>query len=1093
MTLIFMLLDNAPAPLWPSSLMGWLGLLLLLGVVLWALWFSRQYQPPWNGRALMVLIGLGILVVPTSLFLGVRFPPGSALPPPGVPTEPRGPALMVLCALPWMRAGGILGPVGAAALGFFAGLLRFLWDTQSVFTPLELALLAILFSAAVRQRYRTLVFRLLRQPVPTAIVLALFFVLLYVIDAFFDGRGTVAARLDYALTRAGPAFLTMGGELLVAGVFVQVLVIALPNLWGTGLPLLPSPAERSLESRFLFSAGLLIILLLIFLLVGDWVVAGNAARQMLEDRLLGAAQNAAETVPFFLETGQNLAMQVASDPELLAASPDQLPDLLARHLRVVPYFDQYVVFGPNESMLGSYPTGSAVSTSLFPEESAGVELAFSGVLTQIYSIPPAETGQPARVSFVIAMIGADQHVERVLIGRTDLLTNPFTQPMVKSLSSITELGGAGILLDENGRILYHPIFTQVMNVYLGQRPVEAAFFDDTAPDGTRSLVYYQPVVGRSWAVVMTVPAQRAQQLVLIIAAPLSILIMVLAFVALVSLRLGLRVVTTSLQNLSNEVAHIAQGQLDRPLLVEGVDEVGQLGRAFEQMRVSLWARLDELNRLLVVSQGIASSLQVRDAVQPVLEAALGIGADAARIVLSPSASLEQQKVLRLGLGPLAERYASFDEQILTRTQGQGRLVLSQINRSRTLDIPSDRPAPSSLLAVPLLHENRYYGVLWVGYDQSHSFSDGDVRYISTLAGQAALAAANAHLFLTAEVGRQRLAAILDSTPDPVLVTDYQNRLLLANPAAWQILGTAVGTGEGEPIEKVIGQKALIDILSAASVDKQSAEVAVSTGQTYLATASPVVAEGQLVGRVCILRDVTHFKELDMMKSEFVNTVSHDLRSPLTLMRGYATMLELAGTLNEQQHSYVHKMISGVDSMSRLVNTLLDLGRIEVGVGLQLETTPLLDILEHVVNPLQQQAGQKNIALNMEVPKGKSPLIQADAALLQQAMYNLVENAIKYTPPGGKVTVRLKTQGDMMLLEVQDTGIGIPATDQTRLFEKFYRGSQREARREKGSGLGLAIVKSIVERHGGKVWLESRVGKGSTFFLELPLRQTREPK
>jgi len=263
------------------------------------------------------------------------------------------------------------------------------------------------------------------------------------------------------------------------------------------------------------------------------------------------------------------------------------------------------------------------------------------------------------------------------------------------------------------------------------------------------------------------------------------------------------------------------------------------------------------------------------------------------------------------------------------------------------------------------------------------------------------------------------------------------------------------------------------------------------GQVYLATGSPVVAEGRPVGRVCILRDVTHFKELDTMKTEFVNTVSHDLRSPLTLMRGYATMLEMVGSINEQQQGYVKKIISGVENMSRLVNNLLDLGRVEAGVGLQLETVPLFDILERVTSTLQLLAGQKNIELTVSTPKNTMPLIQADQALFQQAMYNLIENAIKYTPKGGRVDVRMKIDGDGLLFEVQDSGIGIAPIDQPRLFEKFYRGGQREAREQKGSGLGLAIVKSIAERHGGKVWLESQLGKGSTFFLQAPLRQPRE--
>lgn len=260
------------------------------------------------------------------------------------------------------------------------------------------------------------------------------------------------------------------------------------------------------------------------------------------------------------------------------------------------------------------------------------------------------------------------------------------------------------------------------------------------------------------------------------------------------------------------------------------------------------------------------------------------------------------------------------------------------------------------------------------------------------------------------------------------------------------------------------------------------------GRTYLAMASAMTAEGKMVGRVCILRDVTQLKELDTLKSDFVATVSHDLRSPLTLMRGYATMLEMAGSLNDQQKNYAKMIVHGVDNMAKLVNNLLDLGRIDFGVGLQVESSPVLDILERVTGSLQMQAKEKQISLGVEIPKDMPHAIQADQALLHQALYNLVENALKYTPEGGEVTVHLQTSPSALTFAVQDSGIGIPRSDMPRLFEKFYRGTNREALAQRGTGLGLAIVKSIAERHGGKVWVESELGKGSVFHLQIPLAQ-----
>jgi signal transduction histidine kinase len=178
-------------------------------------------------------------------------------------------------------------------------------------------------------------------------------------------------------------------------------------------------------------------------------------------------------------------------------------------------------------------------------------------------------------------------------------------------------------------------------------------------------------------------------------------------------------------------------------------------------------------------------------------------------------------------------------------------------------------------------------------------------------------------------------------------------------------------------------------------------------------------------------------------------------------------------------------------MSKLVNNLLDLGRIDFGVGLQVESIPVLDIIERVTGGLQLAARNKNIALSVEIPRDMPHAVEADQALLHQAVYNLVENAIKYTPDGGEVTLNLLTAPDTLTFAIKDSGIGIQPEDRKRLFEKFYRGTHREALAQRGTGLGLAIVKSIAERHRGRVWVESELGKGSTFFLQIPLTQPRE--
>jgi PAS domain S-box-containing protein len=477
-----------------------------------------------------------------------------------------------------------------------------------------------------------------------------------------------------------------------------------------------------------------------------------------------------------------------------------------------------------------------------------------------------------------------------------------------------------------------------------------------------------------------------------------------------------------------------------------------------------------------------------------LKAALGDEACAARLVLVHDVTLDSNDTgpVTFGLGPADPLYAPFDSQLFDLVRQQDTLNLPNIARTRRLQFAQGDPHPGALLAMAVRQESRYYGVLWVAYERPRNFSEEEIRFLSTLSGEAALAATSARLYASAEVGRQRLEAVLASTPDPVLVIDEQARLLLLNPAAVQVPGLILSAIEGRSIQEVAAQQELIDLLTVPSTDLiSSREISLANGRIYYASVSPVMAEGRPMGKVCILRDITHFKELEQLKSDFVATVSHDLRSPLTLMRGYATMLQMVGDLNDQQKGYVRKIVTGVENMSRLVSNLLDLGRIEAGIGLQIESISVCEISDEVINSLQLQAVQKDIRLTQDViGSSKNYVIQADRALIQQAMVNLIENAIKYTPVSGQVKVRLDTRPGTVLLEVHDTGIGIAPLDLPHLFEKFYRSGRREAYQQRGTGLGLAIVKSIAERHGGSVWVDSQLGKGSVFFMEVPCIQTQ---
>jgi len=262
------------------------------------------------------------------------------------------------------------------------------------------------------------------------------------------------------------------------------------------------------------------------------------------------------------------------------------------------------------------------------------------------------------------------------------------------------------------------------------------------------------------------------------------------------------------------------------------------------------------------------------------------------------------------------------------------------------------------------------------------------------------------------------------------------------------------------------------------------EIRFDDGRIYQAIINPAFTLSGKLFQAFLFRDITHQSNDSLIKNEFVTTVSHELRSPLTLIHGYAKILRLTGNLNEQQDATMLKIIDGIEEMKHLVQNLLDIGRLESGASLDISTIDAANLARKVISSMDAQAKQKNIQVGFS-PPNVPLMIEGDSTFLTQALRNLVENAIKFTNLGGEVSVSVRQKDNQVVFAIKDNGIGIAPLDQRYLFEKFHRMSSYGGADQSGSGLGLAIVKSIAERHGGQVWFESQLGKGSTFFLQIP--------
>jgi two-component system, OmpR family, phosphate regulon sensor histidine kinase PhoR len=339
--------------------------------------------------------------------------------------------------------------------------------------------------------------------------------------------------------------------------------------------------------------------------------------------------------------------------------------------------------------------------------------------------------------------------------------------------------------------------------------------------------------------------------------------------------------------------------------------------------------------------------------------------------------------------------------------------------------------------------------------------------------------------------RNRSAAILGSMIEGVAVISGDEHILFSNRAFSRILGLDdVGEIEGRPLLEVARQSDLLSAIKLAlsGQEQVTSEIAVGTvrPRSFAVTAAPVQAASHK-GAVLVLHEITDLRRLERVRQDFVANVSHEFRTPLTAIQGFAETL-LGGALEDpvNRRRFVEIIREHATRLARLTEDLLKLSRIEAG-QLKLEFRPVSvsQLVESCVETAQLKAVPKQLALQVRLPEGLPP-VRGDANSLQEVLQNLLDNALQYTPAGGKIDVSASCSDGRVVVTVADTGIGIPQAEQERIFERFYRVDAARSREAGGTGLGLSIARHIMEAHGGRLWVESAVGEGSRFHFSVPI-------
>ena len=413
-------------------------------------------------------------------------------------------------------------------------------------------------------------------------------------------------------------------------------------------------------------------------------------------------------------------------------------------------------------------------------------------------------------------------------------------------------------------------------------------------------------------------------------------------------------------------------------------------------------------------------------------------------------------------------------------QGHGALAADATTDERWIKSTVDPEVTGSALVVPLLNQEHVIGLLALHHKQVNFFDESHLSLATNIAEQAAIAIANARSFTQLKSEHGTLYALINNLSIPILVIDDKERITFANQNARQLLALKQ---MDVPLKTVAGGDQLKLALESfwQRVDERKVEVTWPDNRIF----NLFINEVPQLGTIITLEDITYFKELDAMKSLFVETVSHDLKSPLSVIHGFATLLKMENLSGRGQNNLAGILL-GVEQMRVLIENLLDLARIEAGVDGEVEPCDLVEIVENVLANFKLQIEDKKITLTTDLPAGL-PEISANPLRLSQVVANFVSNAIKYTARGGRIAISLSRKDPEICLSVSDNGPGIPPAAQSKLFQKFYRAPDDYGSEwVEGTGLGLSIVKAIVEGYGGRVWVQSEVGAGSTFGCMLPI-------
>ena len=1042
---------------------GWIEWVLFLGwMILLAILVYRFYQKEGiqekNPANWVFYILLSIVC--SSLFSVRAFPIKIEFFPTTLP-ENSDFFMMILQAMPWIAAAVFGKPILSMALALTSGIVFAGFYGHSVFTILLLTSIGYLLNRMLRSKNKMFASYQQHPIILVGLVIVMAIPLFYV-EQFASTNGGMALRLDASLHNGWTHYLSRISELLFAGIMGEVLVQRKTpqkdHVSGIQPLRIDSNQKKTVHLISLFY-------LLIVIVTGFWNISRATTLNTYREDMYASLDhiNLSLTSPF---TSNAIRIDQVSKTTLLNGTSAEMNTAVKPLFQPVQNVDEFYLFDNHGSLVYAFPSVSEKEMNISDQEI----LIYQDVLLEETiqgSFSQTEQGS-VMMSILLPITDAKDTLERIVLARMDLTQNP----------TFTALSSLLSRYEENGMHLKF-VNTQ-LDVQIPWSETESGEIESYIPAATT----YLPMSLDGWGLQLVFEKNVFLSKFFDQIYPFFVITLVgiIAIGGLYFQRWAR--LEESLIHLTNRFTNSpsADGSVTR--LNSYPDSIADFLEVLKNVFKKLEWRHKKTETYLNLWNCYDSAEEFKKELEEALAFFAGPECISVNLFIENRIGGEPPQIYTYTEVENIEDFAYLNEQVLLLAKEQDQLVVGNTSRFHQLNRALGKPFPQAFILkkIPMMDTARN-ALLFVTYRTAQEFSQDFMDDFLEEAGEFSRYLVEIDQLQQRLLEKTILSRLFDDLNFPLFI--FINKILLyGNKAANDYL-LLDETEEHTSIEKRVQQNEIYNIM----LQKYSQEHAALTRETRDGSKFEIDIlneDHSEIGKITImlLKDITREKKREEITRDFVTMLSHDLRAPITILQGYSKMMPMVGELNETQQDYLEKIKGGLETIANLVEGILLEDRIENGIQIKSEEIALDEILQEIKTQLESLANQKRVEITINgIPQELT--IKGDPVLLQQAFYNVISNAVKYTEMDSTVTITGEEKEGAVQIEIQDNGPGIASIDLPLIFEKYYHPKGNGNLSDKQGGMGLYISRFIVEAHQGTISVDSQLGKGTTFTLNLP--------